>query len=220
MAIWEKVPYTNFHDINLDWIITEMKGIRNDIDVLNEWKAGRDERDAEIDEQLADFERRFTALELLYNNFVEEVNGKFTELSGEITDQVDALETRVTDQVNALEADVYARLSETQAQIVAEMTAFKTDIQALLETYNIRIINVEDGLRRVIDELPDMFMILDPYTGEQNSIVNVIYEIVNNSKVNALTAADYDALALTASAYDALNVTAYNYDFHGSDYVH
>lgn len=220
MPVWEKVPYTNFHDINLDWIITEMKQIRNDIDLLTEWKAGRDERDAEIDAQLADFESRFTALELLYNNFVEEVNGKFTELSGEITDQVDALETRVTDQVNALESDVYAQLSATRAQIVAEMNAFKTDIQALLETYNIRIINVEDGLRRVIDDLPDMFMILDPYTGEQNSIVNVIYEIVNNSKVNALTAADYDALALTASAYDALSVTAYNYDFHGSDYVH
>ena len=25
MSIWEKVPYTNFHDLNLDWIIAKVK---------------------------------------------------------------------------------------------------------------------------------------------------------------------------------------------------
>ena len=219
MGIWEKVPYTNFHDLNLDWIITTMKEIKSDIDLLNEWKASRDQRDAEIDAQLEDLNTRFTALETLYNTFVDEVNARFTELETEITDQVDALEVRITARADALEADVYARLTALQTALEAEMRDFKADVQSLLSVYNTRIMAVEEGLDNIIDQLPQMFTIVDPYTGQENSIVNVIYEIVNKTKVSALTASAYDTAALTASAYDALNLTAYTYDFNGADYI-
>lgn len=216
---FSKVPYTNFHELNLDWMLAEMTGIRKDIDLLNEWKATRDERDAEIDEQLADFEVRFTRLELLYNDFVSEVNARFDELSTQITDQVDALETRITEQVNRLQDDVYYQLDQTQRALAAEMAQFKADVQGVLAVYNVRIIDVENGLERIIDDLPNMFMIVDPYTGEENTIVNVIYEIVNQSKTMALTADEYDTKLLTATAYDALQLTAYNYDFNGKDLI-
>lgn len=219
MGIWEKVPYTNFHDLNLDWIITTMKEIKSDIDLLNEWKASRDQRDAEIDAQLEDLNTRFTALETLYNTFVDEVNARFTELETEITDQVDALEVRITARADALEADVYARLTALQTALEAEMRDFKADVQSLLSVYNTRIMAVEEGLENIIDQLPQMFTIVDPYTGQENSIVNVIYEIVNKTKVSALTASAYDTAELTASAYDALNLTAYTYDFNGADYI-
>lgn len=216
---FSRVPYTNFHELNLDWMLSEMTGIRKDIDLLNEWKATRDERDAEIDQQLSDFEVRFTRLELLYNDFVSEVNTRFDELSTQITDQVDALEVRITDQVNRLEDDVLYQLDQTQRALAAEMAQFKADVQGVLAVYNVRIIDVENGLERIIDDLPNMFMIVDPYTGEENSIVNVIYEIVNQSKTLALTADEYDTKLLTATAYDALQLTAYNYDFNGKDLI-
>ena len=219
MGIWEKVPYTNYHDLNLDWIITTMKEIKSDIDLLNEWKASRDQRDAEIDAQLEDLNTRFTALETLYNTFVDEVNTRFTELETEITDQVDALEVRITARADALEADVYARLTALQTALETEMRDFKADVQSLLSVYNTRIMAVEEGLENIIDQLPEMFTIVDPYTGQENSIVNVIYEIVNKTKVSALTASAYDAAALTATAYDALNLTAYTYDFNGADHI-
>lgn len=219
MGIWEKVPYTNFHDLNLDWIITTMKEIKSDIDLLNEWKASRDQRDAEIDAQLEDLNTRFTALETLYNTFVDEVNARFTELETEITDQVDALEVRITARADALEADVYARLTALQTALEAEMRDFKADVQSLLSVYNTRIMAVEEGLENIIDQLPEMFTIVDPYTGQENSIVNVIYEIVNKTKVSAITASAYDTAALTAAEYDALNLTAYTYDFNGADYI-
>jgi len=219
VGIWEKVPYTNYHDLNLDWIITTMKEIKSDIDLLNEWKASRDQRDAEIDAQLEDLNTRFTALETLYNTFVDEVNTRFTELETEITDQVDALEVRITARADALEADVYARLTALQTALETEMRDFKADVQSLLSVYNTRIMAVEEGLENIIDQLPEMFTIVDPYTGQENSIVNVIYEIVNKTKVSALTASAYDAAALTATAYDALNLTAYTYDFNGADHI-
>lgn len=214
-----KMPYTNFHDLNLDWIIEEMKQISNDIELLNEWKASRDERDSEIDAQLEDLNTRFVALETLYNTFVTEVNERFDELEQRITDQVDALEERITTQVNELEAEVYRQLNALRLQLEGEMKAFKDDVNALLSVYNIRIQSVEQGLEDIIDRLPDMFTIVDPYTGQENSIVNVIYEIVNKTKTNSITALEYDNAVLTASAYDGLNLTAYEYDFNAKDYI-
>ena len=214
-----KFPYTNFHDLNLDWIVEEMKQIYNDIKLLNEWKASRDERDAEIDAQLEDLNTRFVALETLYNTFVTEVNARFDELEQRVTDQVDALEERITTQVNNLEAEVYRQLTALRLQLEDEMKTFKEDVNALLSVYNIRIQTVEQGLEDIIHRLPEMFTIIDPYTGEENSIVNVIYEIVNKTKVNSITALEYDNALLTASAYDALNLTAYEYDFNGKDYI-
>ena len=99
------------------------------------------------------------------------------------------------------------------------MLQFKNEVRDLLSVYNIRIQTVEEGLDNIIDQLPQMFTIIDPYTGEDNSIVNVIYEIVNRTKAKGLTASAYDAAALTATAYDALELTAYNYDFNGADYI-
>lgn len=214
-----QVPYTNFHDLNLDWIITEMKTIRDDIDLLNEWKKTRDERDAEIDRQLADLNARFIVLENLYNTFVEEVNTRFDELSAQITQQVDELEERITTQVALLEAEIYRQLTALKKQLEDEMTQFKTDVNALLSVYNVRILAVEQGLEDIIHRLPQMFTIIDPYTGQENSIVNVIYEIVNKTKTNSLTALEYDNANLTASQYDALNISAYEYDFNGKDYI-
>lgn len=214
-----KVPYTNFHDLNLDWIVTEMKRISDDIELLNEWKASRDERDAEIDRQLADLNARFIVLENLYNTFVEEVNARFDELEDRITTQVNELEERITTQVNELEAEVYRQLNALRLQLEAEMLKFKQDVNALLSVYNIRIQAVEQGLEDIIDRLPEMFTIIDPYTGQENSIVNVIYEIVNKTKTNSLTAIEYDEKLLTATAYDSLELTAYEYDFNGKDYI-
>ncbi|MBO7309163.1 MAG: hypothetical protein J6V38_05985 [Kiritimatiellae bacterium] len=217
--VWTQYPYTNFHDMNMDWILQQLKTITNDINALNEWKEYRTERDAWLDESIADLNNKYADLMLLYNSFVDTVNAKFDLLSKEITDQVDALELRITRQVDDLEARVTAQVNALERELRAEMTAFRTSVDALLGVYNTRIIAVEQGLIEVENQIPNMMNIVDPYTGETNSIVNVIYEIVNRTKVNALTADAYDTAALTATAYDALALSAYEYDFNGADYI-
>lgn len=205
--------------MNMDWILQQLKTITNDINALNEWKEYRTERDAWLDESIADLNNKYADLMLLYNSFVDTVNAKFDLLSKEITDQVDALELRITRQVDDLEARVTAQVNTLERELRAEMTAFRTSVDALLGVYNTRIIAVEQGLIEVENQIPNMMNIVDPYTGETNSIVNVIYEIVNRTKVNALTADAYDTAALTATAYDALALSAYEYDFNGADYI-
>lgn len=217
--VWQQYPYTNFHDMNMDWILKTLNSISEDINTLNEWKAEREIRDKWIDDSIEDLNTKYEALVNLYNTFVDEVNTRFDELSEQITDQVNALEASVNARVAALEAQINAQLTALEAELRGEMRSFQDQVNALLTVYNSRIIDVEEGLVRVENMIPNMMNIIDPYTGQENTIVNVIYEIVNRTKQNALTASAYDAALLTASAYDALNLSAYNYDFNGADYI-
>ena len=217
--VWQEYPYTNFHDLNMDWILKTLKSIDADITTLNEWKAEREIRDQWLDDSIEDLNTKYEALVALYNTFVDEVNARFDELSREITDQVDALEESVNERVTALEAQINRQLADLAAELRAEVAAFKNEVNALLTVYNSRIVDIEEGLVRVENMIPNMMNIIDPYTGQVNTIVNVIYEIVNRTKQNALTASAYDAALLTAAAYDALNLSAYDYDFNGADYI-
>lgn len=217
--VWQEYPYTNFHDLNMDWILKTLKSIDADITTLNEWKAAREIRDQWLDDSIEDLNTKYEALVALYNTFVDEVNARFDALSEQITDQVNALEASVNARVTALEAQINRQLADLAAELRAEVTAFKNEVNALLLVYNNRIVNVEEGLVRVENMIPNMMNIIDPYTGQQSTIVNVIYEIVNRTKQNALTASAYDAAQLTATAYDALNLSAYEYDFNGADYI-
>ena len=217
--VWQQYPYTNFHDMNLDWILNTLNTIQEDINTLNEWKAEREIRDQWLDDSIEDLNTKYEALVALYNTFVDEVNARFDALSEQITDQVNALEASVNARVTALEAQINAQLSALENELRGEMSSFQNSVNALLTIYNSRIITVEEGLEEVKNQIPNMMTIIDPYTGLPNSMVNVIYEIVNNTKQNPLTAAAYDSAALTASAYDALNLSAYDYDFNGADYI-
>lgn len=217
--VWQQYPYSNFHDMNMDWILKTLNTVNHDITELNEWKAEREARDEWLDQSIEDLNTKYEALVELYNTFVDEVNTRFDQLSEEITDQVDALETSVNARVTALEAQINAQLSALEAELRGEMRSFQDQVNALLTVYNNRIIDIEEGLVRVENMIPNMMNIIDPYTGQENTIVNVIYEIVNRTKQNALTAAAYDAVGITAAAYDALNLSAYDYDFNGADYI-
>lgn len=217
--VWQQYPYTNFHDMNMDWILKTLNSISEDINTLNEWKAEREIRDKWIDDSIEDLNTKYEALVNLYNTFVDEVNTRFDELSEQITDQVNTLEASVNARVAALEAQINAQLTALEAELRGEMRSFQDQVNALLTVYNSRIIDVEEGLVRVENMIPNMMNIIDPYTGQENTIVNVIYEIVNRTKQNALTASAYDAALLKASAYDALNLSAYEYDFNGADYI-
>lgn len=39
MGVFEQFPYTNFHDLNTDWIIRLVKALDAKVDSMEEWKA-------------------------------------------------------------------------------------------------------------------------------------------------------------------------------------
>ena len=81
MAFWNKFPYSNFHEINLDWIIREMKKISGSVsDFARHWEKAlqtetgeRQEADRQLQENInAEQDRAEAAEEALDQKIMEE----------------------------------------------------------------------------------------------------------------------------------------------------
>lgn len=63
MGVFEHFPYTNFHNLNLDWILELIKKLSGNVDTINEW----------IDKHKDDYETLAREVEGLINHLVDAI---------------------------------------------------------------------------------------------------------------------------------------------------
>ena len=187
MAFYDKFPYTNFHELNLDWILSKVKEIQTDIDEINAWK---ETFSAQINSQISDL--------------INQVNTEFNQLKTDIAKEF-------TDYRNEIDAKFEAQREETDKQFASLTDA----VNARLTAFDGRIADIESKLSDIENNLPTLVHVTNPFTGMSDSIQNVINALADTQRSDALTASAYDALAKTAAGYDAYKITAANYDFKG-----
>lgn len=180
-------PYTDFHELNLDWVIKRTKELETTTAYLVEEFGKITVLTEEYIQQMID-----RAIE--NNNLL--LAQKLIELKAEITTEYKGY---VTAQINALTAYIdnqdvhYDQLAQGYGAAALAEAKDYTD-QAVL----------------------DYTMMINPITGVYEDVRNVVDDIVSYFHTSdALTAGEYDALDLTAGAYDAYDITAYDYDFSG-----
>ena len=59
----------------------------------------------------------------------------------------------------------------------------------------------------------------NPFTGELDTVCNIIADIAQHMTDQNITAAEFDAADLTADGFNALNLTAYEFDFYAKHYI-
>jgi len=187
MAFYDKFPYTNFQELNLDWILTKVREIQTDIDEINAWK---ETFSASINQQI--------------ENLITQVNTEFDQLKADI-------EKEFTDYRNETDKKFEAQRAETDKKFASLTDA----VNARLTAFDGRIADIESKLSDIENNLPTLVHVTNPYTGMSDSIQNVINALADTQRSDALTASAYDALAKTAAGYDAYKITAVNYDFNG-----
>lgn len=189
MAWINQFPYSDFHELNLDWLIAKTKETSEQIKELQEEFAKiqvltEDQINAMINYAIT------TNNEALYSymaNLKAQITAEYTNY---VNNQVTALKIYVDNQ------DVhYDELAQSYASNALIEAKHYTDAQVLSYT-----------------------MMINPITGEYQDVRDVVNDIVYYFHTqDSLTAAEYDALDLTASAYDAYELTAYDYDFNGKN---
>lgn len=122
------------------------------------------------------------------------VKGYKTDLVTLIYDVYDA------NRVNALTAAEFDVLGLTAAEFDAlGLTAFEFDTEAKARLIGNKCRN--------------------PYTGELDTVCNILADIAQHTTTEAISAAEFDAAELTADAFNALNLTAYMFDFYAKQFI-
>ena len=187
MGFINQFPYSDIHELNLDWLIKRTKELEDTTKYLVE-EFSKIEILTESYIQGMINAAIAANNEILAQQLIQLKNDITAEYKGYVTAQINTLTVYIDNQ------DVYYN-GLAQGYAASALSEAKDYIDA---------------------EVLDYTMMINPITGVYEDVRNVVEDIVTYFHTNdALTAAEYDALDLTASAYDAYDITAYDYDFSG-----
>lgn len=133
----------------------------------------------------------------------EELEQKITTLQSE----VDSITVLLNTKASKEELDTAINNLETELKALIQ-----SDYEVLKEYVDTQ----DEYLQYQIDHFDiGNIKIYDPTTGLLENIQTVIDNIYDQTRDEAITASEYDALELTATVYDAKEITAFNFDRYG-----
>lgn len=230
---FNKYPYTDFHELNLDWILENYQAI---IDKLNETIEWANNHQIDYEEAIA----RLTAVEGEIDTFEAQITAAFDQLQADleadfaqqksemeaVLDQtvaeVDAKILQLTDEVEAAIASFDYQFEVLKNQILLTVDQLKAEVrQEIANFYNVMEANnqyvfqyVENRLDEFINSFPEILTVYvyNPYRGEVTDIQTAVNDLYSVAAIWGLTAMQYDSLQLTAQEYDDMSLTASEYD--------
>lgn len=133
---------------------------------------------------------------------VEKLENDFNTFKTEVLTIIENFKTEILNSVNIELDKQYNKILTllNQYQIV-----FYAYIDSKISEVNTRIDEIEVGA----------INIYNPLTGRIEPIQNVIDDLYNSLRYNAITCSEYDNLELTATTYDGYMITAQNFDLNG-----
>lgn len=187
MGFVNQFPYSDFHEMNLDWLIAKTKELMTHMDALQE---------------------EFDKIEVLTKEQIElMINLAIAENNIDLYNRMVALKEEIT-------AEYKAYCNSQIAQLTIYVDNQDIYYNGLSQSYAANALS--EAKSYVDTQVLDYTMMVNPITGVYEDVRLVVDDIVSYFHTeNALTAAEYDALELTATAYDAYEITAYDYDFNG-----
>lgn len=127
MGLFEHFPYTNFHDLNLDWIIQEIKTLNEKVNNIDELIVNRAK--AYTDEQVGILRNDFNDLENQFDLFKANVNRQFAEYTAkqdkafaDYRDLVNAKIYLLEQEINDARAELETMLRQANAYTDASIS--------------------------------------------------------------------------------------------------
>lgn len=190
--MYNKYPYTDFHELNLDWILREMKRLNDSLDDILQEAITQATANAEayLDSQIGQLESDFQTLQLNFNT----LNSNVAALSN---------------LVNTFIANYSAELAALKLYIDDSLDAQTLQTQLLIKQNN-------DMLLAEMESYLGQIKVINYFTGEKVSIQDMFNYLAGLHLNDSI---DYDTMAYRALTYTylaGLNLNYTNLAMHGN----
>lgn len=189
---FNRYPYTDFHELNLDYILQEMKELKEAMDGLLQEAIDQATSNAKayVDEQLDQIETDFRELQRNFNlldQHVDDLDSLVNDFNENILSQIEALKQYVDDGLEADRMQMQLLISQNNEYLLSQMESYLSQIK-----------------------------VINYFTGEKVSIQDMFNYL---AMLHLNDSIDYDTMAARAKTYTylaGLNMTYTNLALHGN----
>lgn len=189
---WFKYPYTDLHELNLDWVISKLKEMELRLTNLK----------AEI-------------LQEAHEDTVEYVDSVLAGFLAEFN-IIKAEFSALTNNFNSLNADFIALKNTVNSQIAALDQKIDADIIGVNQSVNVKLQNMYDQIFADLSSSLAQIKVINYFNGEKVSIQDMFNTL---AMLHLNDSIDYDTMAFRAKTYTqfaAMNMTFENLIAHGN----
>lgn len=193
MSFVNKYPYTDYHELNADFLYQRLKSIEAQLDHIKE------EIEADI---LVWFEGIIEPYQRELDALVQEV----TDLKDETESTLAAYDIRITNFIN----DVNTAIAGIRAELISSIDAVNALTDLKIQSNNLYLLN------EITENVGNLFLVQNPFDGETVSIQEMVDILANFHIVDGI---DYDTMAtraLTYNQFNALNISYTDLTMHGN----
>lgn len=188
-----KYPYTDFHELNLDWLLKRLEAVEARIEGLKE----------EVEADMREYVQ--TQLQPYLNQLNDLIN-QVNQLDQRVTQKLSDYDLRITE----FENEVNLRILSIQNNVSNQIAAVNQLTDTKIAQNNIYIL---DEVQR---NLGNVVMVTNPFTGLRVTIQQMVDYLAAFHIEDGI---DYDTMntrALTYSQFNALNTTYTDLLIHGN----
>ena len=199
--MYRKYPYTNFHDINLDYILKQIKILKQEYNEIKDIKDEINNTFDNLQNDIITLQNMYTALLENNNAFKNEVRDSFTALSNDIINTISSLESSLNSKFINYTIETNDKFNKLSSSVNLTINAF-----------NRQLVAMDRKLDETLNNLWMSLKMVNPFTGQEESVLSVIDYLASLHMADGITANEYDLLELSAQVYDDKQLTAREYD--------
>lgn len=213
-------PYTDFHDLNLDWILQQIKEFKEELARFEDYG----DRITQLEVDTDKLERDLVTLDNALKAFENATRQTEERLQQQIRDNVRSInnvksyaisiDNKFTSEVNRVD-DRIDNLVSAYGHVIADIANLKVLIsEGDNRTLTLAKIYADELIEEFKRDFPKLYelYVYSPVTGQIVTVQEALNEIYETYRFYAITALEFDELGWSAEELDRKNLTALELD--------